>query len=137
MFCKGTAPRWNFWEYYPGKLLSPDDFQEGKAPDAYTYAGEHPNLSESTGSPYGVVTYRLILQNREEEAPLSLWLPEPLCAAKVYLGGELAGKTAASPPIGRWCGTEYTPSALGLRQKSSSSAPSTPTIIQECTILPQ
>lgn len=86
------------WEYYPGELLSPEDFQRGRTPAAHTYAGEHPNLSENTGSPYGAVTYRLILRNPGAPVTLSLWLPEPLCAARVCLGGELAGETGGVSP---------------------------------------
>lgn len=79
------------WEYYPGELLSPEDLSSRRA--AYhTYAGEYPNFSAHLGSPYGAATYRLRLENRDGANDLALYLPELLCAGRVYLNGSLAGE---------------------------------------------
>ncbi len=85
------------WEYYPGQLLEPADFADGKAPEQYTYIGEYPNFSEHLDSPYGTATYRLILRSDGGEA-LALYLPELLCAGRVYINGELAGEQGSPDP---------------------------------------
>ena len=85
------------WEYYPGQLLEPADFADGKTPEQYTYIGEYPNFSEHLDSPYGTATYRLILRSNGGEA-LALYLPELLCAGRVYINGELAGEQGSPDP---------------------------------------
>ena len=96
-------PAWlvDGWEFYPGELLSPEDFAAGRQAEEYTYAGQYPNFSAQLGSPYGEATYRLVLENPGESVELSLYLPELLCAGRVYIGGELAGDgelPAREPP---------------------------------------
>lgn len=86
------------WEYYPGELLSPEDFAAGRTPEIYAYAGQYPNFSAHLGSPYGTATYRLTLQNRGAAAELSLYLPELLCAGQVYINGEPAGENGSLTP---------------------------------------
>ena len=39
------------WEYYPGQLLEPADFADGKAPEQYTYIGEYPQFFRTSGQP--------------------------------------------------------------------------------------
>jgi len=85
------------WEYYPGELLSPDALQDRRA-EQYAYVGEYPNFSAHLGSPYGTATYRLTLRNAGGPVELSLFLPELLCAGKVYINGELAGENGALVP---------------------------------------
>lgn len=85
------------WEYYPGELLAPQDLA-GRTAEEYTYAGEHPNFSRHLGSPYGVATYRLTLENRGGARELSLYLPELLCAGRVYVNGALAGEQGSVEP---------------------------------------
>lgn len=85
------------WEYYPGELLAPQDLA-GRTAEEYTYAGEYPNFSRHLGSPYGVATYRLTLENRGGARELSLYLPELLCAGRVYVNGALAGEQGSVEP---------------------------------------
>ncbi len=85
------------WEYYPGELLTPEGLV-GREPNCHTYAGEYPNFSAHLGSPYGVATYRLFLENRGGARELSLYLPELLCAGQVYINGELVGRQGAVEP---------------------------------------
>ena len=93
-------PAWlvDGWEFYPGELLSPEDFAAGRQAEEHTYAGQHPNFSAQLGSPYGEATYRLVLENPGESVELSLYLPELLCAGRVYIGGELAGEQGSVEP---------------------------------------
>ena len=86
------------WEFYPGELLAPEDFASGRQAEQYTYAGQYPNFSAQLGSPYGVATYRLVLENPGESVDLSLYLPELLCAGRVYIGGELVGEQGSVEP---------------------------------------
>lgn len=85
------------WEYYPGELLTPEDLT-GRAAELHTYAGEYPNFSHRLGSPYGAATYRLTLENRGEPRELSLYLPELLCAGRVYVNGALVGEQGSVEP---------------------------------------
>ena len=84
------------WYYYPGQLLSPQQL-EGMAGES-TYIGAYPNFSAHLGSPYGVATYCLVLENPGDPVEVSLWLPELLCAGRVYLNGELVGEHGSLDP---------------------------------------
>lgn len=86
------------WEFYPGELLGPEDFAAGRRAEQYTYAGQYPNFSAQLGSPYGTATYRLVLENPGESVDLSLYLPELLCAGRVYIDGRLAGEQGSVEP---------------------------------------
>ena len=79
-------------------MLSPEDFDGGVSPQAYTYVGQYPNFSDSLGSPYGVATYRLVLENDGPAASLALYLPELLCAGQVYIDGVLVGQQGSIEP---------------------------------------
>lgn len=85
------------WAYYPGELLTPEALTL-REPAHYTYAGEYPNFSHHLGSPYGAATYRLTLENRGEPRELSLYLPELLCAGRVYVNGALVGEQGSVEP---------------------------------------
>lgn len=84
------------WEFYPGQLLNPEEFDDGITPEQYTYIGEYPNFSTQLSSPYGVATYRLILENVPEGQVL--FLPELLCAGRVYIDGVLVGEQGSVEP---------------------------------------
>lgn len=86
------------WEYYPGQLLSPADFDAGIEPESYTYIGQYANFSEHSGSPYGTATYRLRLDNPGTTREWALYLPELLCAGRVYIGGQLVGEHGSLNP---------------------------------------
>lgn len=86
------------WEYYPGQLLEPSDFADGVTPELYTYIGKYANFSDHLGSPYGTATYRLILENPGEAVELALYLPELLCAGRIYINGQLVGEQGSLEP---------------------------------------
>ena len=85
------------WEYYPGELLEPEDLAD-RNPSEHIYIGQYPNFSNHLGSPYGEATYRLRLENRGASTELSLYLPELLCAGRVYINGTLAGEQGSLQP---------------------------------------
>ena len=79
------------WELYPDRP-SPVDFAAGALPSPryLTWAGQYPNLSafHTDSDPYGSATYRLHLNG---SGTVSLYLPEPLCAAHVFVDGQSLG----------------------------------------------
>lgn len=85
------------WEYYPGQLLGPEDFSDDTVPESYTYIGQYPNFSAQLGTPYGVATYRLRLESETPQV-LALYVPELLCAGRIYIGGALAGEQGSIEP---------------------------------------
>lgn len=89
---KGYCSLVDGWELYPDLLLFPEDFSE-KAPSYYsTWAGEYPNLAlfHEDKNPYGTSTWRLHLAGNGN---FTLYLQEPLCAARVYVDGLCLGET--------------------------------------------
>lgn len=84
------------WYYYPGQLLTPQQLE--RMTGESTYIGAYPNFSAHLGSPYGVATYCLVLENPGDPVEVSLWLPELLCAGQVYLNGELVGEHGSLDP---------------------------------------
>lgn len=84
------------WEYYPGQLLEPTDWENGRKPDGYTYIGEYPNFSPQLDSPYGVATYRMVVKTAT--SGLVLYVPELLCAGRVYIDGVLVGEQGTIQP---------------------------------------
>lgn len=78
------------WELYPDMLLSPADFSSGTPAHYDTWTGEYPNLSlfHKDRNPYGTATWRLRLQGR---GMVTLYLQEPLCAARVFVNGDCLG----------------------------------------------
>lgn len=86
------------WEVYPG-LWTPPELESVLWHTIYhTYIGEHPNFSTWTDSPYGAATYRLTLENRGGARELALYLPELLCAGRVYINGGLVGEQGSLEP---------------------------------------
>lgn len=86
------------WELYPDQLLVPENFATGAPSPRYiTWLGEYPNLSvfHTDGNPYGCATYRLLLQGN---GIVTLYLPEPLCASKVFVNGIELGKSGETAP---------------------------------------
>lgn len=84
------------WEFYPDALLSPLDFEGSMPKDKYyrISLGDYPNLSRfhENQNPYGVSTYRLRLRGA---GLYSLYMQEPLCAAKVFVGGVSVGENGS------------------------------------------
>lgn len=92
---KGHCSLVDGWELYPDVLLSPEDFAGSASENhsgCHTWAGEYPNLSlfHEDNNPYGTATWRLPLQGN---GMFTLYLPEPLCAAKVFINGHCLGQT--------------------------------------------
>lgn len=86
------------WEYYPGVLLDPEEISSSQAGFLSVYVGRYPNFSEQLGSPFGEATYRLTLRNEGEPVPLVLYIPELLCAGKIYIAGTEAGELGSIDP---------------------------------------
>ncbi len=97
---KGHVSLMDGWTLYPDILLNPEDFasQASANHPAYSaWAGEYPNLSlfHEDRSPYGTATWHLRLQGN---GVFTLYLPEPLCAAKVFVDGQCLGQTGEVNP---------------------------------------
>lgn len=94
---KGYCSLVDGWEFYPDRLLFPDDFSSEIYPRYHTWAGEYPNLSlfHDDKNPYGISTWRLHLQGTGN---VLLYLQEPLCAARVYVNGLCLGQTGDVSP---------------------------------------
>ena len=84
------------WEVYPGELLDGEDFSLEAQEGRYVYIGEQPNFSAWLGTPYGTATYRLVLKN--PSPGLVLYLPELLCAGRIYIDGVLVGEQGSLEP---------------------------------------
>ncbi|MCM1386665.1 MAG: HAMP domain-containing histidine kinase [Bacillus sp. (in: Bacteria)] len=78
------------WELYPDALLAPEDFSMKELSCYRIQAGEYPNLAlfHDDRNPYGCATWRLHLQGN---GTFTLYLPEPLCAVKVFVDGQCLG----------------------------------------------
>lgn len=87
---KGYCALVDGWELYPDVLLSPEDFSSQTRPFYGTWAGEYPNLAyfHADRNPYGTATWRLHLIGN---GSVTLYLPEPLCCAKVFADGRCLG----------------------------------------------
>ena len=84
------------WLYYPGRLLSPGEVEQAEGESIYI--GAYSNFSPHLGTPYGTATYCLVLENPGDPVEVSLWLPELLCAGRVYINGELVGEQGSVDP---------------------------------------
>lgn len=121
------------WEFYPGELLTPQDFQAGKRPEQYTYVGQYPNYSQVSDSAYGVATYRLVLEHTPPGQ--ALFLPELLCAGRVYINGMMVGEQGSISPYQPQVMDElYAIPGEGTVEVVVQCS-TTPTTIRECTIL--
>lgn len=79
------------WEYYYGKLLTPEDFSSSApVPDQYVAIGQYGGLEagDATRSPHGSATYRLTLMLPETPASYGLELPEIYSAYRLYINGQ-------------------------------------------------
>lgn len=95
---KGISFLVHGWEIYPDQLLFPEDFADGvPSGRQMTWIGQYPNLSafHADGNPYGCATYRLLLQGN---GPVTLYLPEPLCAASVFVDQTSLGGPGETAP---------------------------------------
>lgn len=87
---KGYCALVDGWELYPDVLLTPQDFSSQTLPFYRTWAGEYPNLAlfHTDRNPYGTATWRLHLRG---SGNVTLYLQEPLCAAKIFVNGDCLG----------------------------------------------
>lgn len=80
------------WNFFPGKLMSPEDFADGNTPDAYMQTAtigrqsifDMGDLRKGTG---GSASYHLTLVLPEEERVYTLVLPEVYSAYRLYVDG--------------------------------------------------
>lgn len=86
------------WEYYPGKLLSSKDISSGSFTPQIIYAGQYSNFSHDLKTPYGVATYRLLLDNHGDSLTLALYLPEIPSAYNLYINGKLIESLGSVSP---------------------------------------
>lgn len=84
------------WIYYPLKLYTPDDFQDGRVPLPSAPYATIPNawggispIDEASGTEYG--TYRLTVKLKDEDQSYGIRLPNVNGAHRLYVNGHLAG----------------------------------------------
>lgn len=73
------------WKLYPDSLIASQTYSSD-SPSYSTWAGEYPNLAafHSNSQPYGKASYRTVLKG---SGMVSLYLQEPLCAARLWVDG--------------------------------------------------
>ncbi len=82
----------NGWEYYRGRLLSPEDFlHDLPLPDDHIFIGQYPGMEAGNpyASPHGSASYRLVLSLPETPAFYTLELPEIYSSYRLYIGSRL------------------------------------------------
>ena len=89
------------WEYYGGRLLSPEDFGNAAtapSPDAYIFIGQYGGFDagDINASPHGSASYRLIIKLPEQPGQYLLELPEIFSAYHAYVNGSLV-QTMGNP----------------------------------------
>lgn len=91
----------NGWEYYQGRLLTPEDFiSDLPLPDNYVYIGQYSGMESGNpeASPHGSATYRLTLSLPETPAFYTLELPEIYSAYRLYIGSRLMASQGNPDP---------------------------------------
>ena len=91
----------NGWEYYGGRLLSPEDFTESAfPPDEYIYIGQYGGFEagDFSASPHGSASYRLNIVIPDEPRAYMLELPEIYSAYRLYINGRLAASMGEPDP---------------------------------------
>ncbi len=81
------------WEYYAGRLLTPDDFEQDLLiPDNYMFIGQFGGFEagDTTASPHGSASYRLRIQLPAETKTYRLEIPEIFSAYRLYINGQKA-----------------------------------------------
>lgn len=78
------------WEYYGGRLLTPEDFPKNSrpVPDQYMFIGQFGGFEKwNGGSPHGSASYRLNIRVPDSPACYQLELPEIFSAYRLYING--------------------------------------------------
>ena len=91
----------NGWQYFKGKLLTPEDFKNNSIQaDGYLAIGQYPGMEAGnpTASPHGSMTYRLVLCLRDVPTSYTLELPEIYSAYRLYIGDQLAASMGTPEP---------------------------------------
>lgn len=91
----------NGWEYYQGRLLTPEDFiSDLPIPDNYVYIGQYSGMEAGNpeASPHGSATYRLTLSLPDAPAFYTLELPEIYSAYRLYIGSRLMASQGNPEP---------------------------------------
>lgn len=89
------------WEYYGGRLLTPEDFADGVlSPDEYIYIGYYGGFEAGNpdASPHGSATYRLVVELPDEPRAYTLELPEIFSAYRAYINGNLVASLGDPDP---------------------------------------
>ena len=81
------------WEFYPGVLLTPDDFAKGTSSNyrQYVSLGQYGGMETGNAirSPHGSGTYRLTLLLPEGQKNWVLALPEIFSSCRLYINNDL------------------------------------------------
>lgn len=91
----------NGWQYYQGKLLTPENIKNASIPaDGYLAIGQYPGMEagDASASPHGSMTYRLVLCLSDTPASYMLELPEIYSAYRLYIGDQLAASLGSPEP---------------------------------------
>lgn len=82
------------WEYYGGRLLSPEDFSNSSpTPDQYIFIGQFGGFERwNNGIPHGSASYRLTIRIPEVPDIYLLELPEIFSAYRLYVNGKPAAQ---------------------------------------------
>ncbi len=79
------------WEYYDGKLLTPEDFESTPpVSDEYIYIGQYGGFDgyDYDASPHGSASYRMTIKLPEGQNTYTLELPEIYSAYDAYINGK-------------------------------------------------
>ena len=89
------------WEFFRGRLLSPEDFMVYQQPDEHVYIGQYGGFEGGNPerSPHGSATYRLNILIPEDPATYTLELPEIFSAYILYINGVKAEQFGNPDPV--------------------------------------
>ena len=91
----------NGWEFYRGRLLSPEDFEtEPPLPDGYLAIGQYLGMEagDPSASPHGSMTCRITVCLPETPGLYTLELPEIYSAYRLWLNGRLVASQGNPDP---------------------------------------
>jgi len=89
------------WEYYGGKLLTPEDFAANPpVPDQYIFIGRYGGFEagDPNAPPHGSASYRLRILIPDEVRMYTLELPEIYSAYRLYVNGVLTAAMGDPDP---------------------------------------
>ncbi len=92
LYRHGTMRLDGQWQFYPGRVHTPEAFLNNMAPDSggyYTVPKYWTAYKDLALSPEGIVTYRLLILVNQKNRPLSLLTPEIFTEYRLFINGEL------------------------------------------------